>query len=102
MHGFPVATAAVNIDDPIPMPDGEILVHPAGEKDCGCVADNADSVWVGTSAARFRPAPDAGMEIVTGEAVNQMKVSAADGDLQAVRQTGEKRRMQFRLWGVLW
>ena len=31
VHGFPVATAAVNIDDPIPMPDGEILVHPAGE-----------------------------------------------------------------------
>ena len=79
-----------NIDDAIPMPDGEILVHPAGKKDCGCVADNADSVWVGTSAARFRPAPDAGVGVVTGKAVNQMKVPAADGDLQAVRQPGEK------------
>ena len=83
VRGVPVAAAAVNIDDPIPMPDREILVRSSGEKYCGCVADNTDGVRAGTDAIQLYSAPDAGVGIVTWETVNQVKVPAADCNFQA-------------------
>lgn len=49
-----VAAAAVDV---VPVPDGVILVHSAGEKGRGGVADDADGVRIGACAVRFHPGP---------------------------------------------
>ena len=75
---------AVDVDDPIPMPDGGIHVHLAGEKDRGRVADDADGVRIGACAVRFHPAPYAGVVIVTWETVDQMKFLIAHCEFQII------------------
>ena len=90
MRGLQVAAATVNVDDPISMPDRKIFVNFTRKKHRRRVADNTDSVRVGAGAVRFHPAPDAGVVITAGEAMDQVKVLTADSELQIVRQAGEK------------
>ena len=90
MWGIQVAAAAVDVDDPISVPDGTILVRSAGEKECGRMADDTDGIRVGTCAVRSHPAPDASVEIISGETVDEMEVSVVHREVQIVRQTGEK------------
>ena len=47
MGSVQVTAAAVDVDDPVPMPDRGILIHSAGEKYCRGVADDADGVRIG-------------------------------------------------------
>ena len=80
-----VPTAAVDVDDPIPMPDGTILVRSAGEKDRRRVADDVDGGRIGTCAVRFHPAPDAGIMIFARETVDKMKFLIAHCEFQRIR-----------------
>ena len=90
MWGIQVAAATVDVDDPVSVPDGRILFHPASEKDCGRMADDTGSVLVGAYAVWFHPTPDAGVVIISRKAVDKMKVLLAHREIQAVRQAGEK------------
>ena len=92
MWGIQVAAAAVDVDDPISVPDGTILVRPAGEKDRGCVADDTDGVRAGTYAVRFHPTPDASVTIMSGKAVDEMEFLVIYREVQTVRQSGEKTK----------
>lgn len=46
MWGIQIAAAAVDINDPVSVPDGTILVHPAGKKYCGGVTNDTDGIRV--------------------------------------------------------
>lgn len=88
--GIQVAAAAVDINDPISMPDGTILVHPAGKKYCGCVTNDTDGIRVWTYTVWFHSPPDAGVAIISGKAMDEMKIPVTYRDVQIVRQSGEK------------
>ena len=90
VRSIQVAAAAVNINNPFSMPDGTILVHPAGKKYCGCVTDDTDSIWVRTCAIWFHATPNAGIAIISGKTVDKMKVLVVHGEIQIVWQAGEK------------
>lgn len=75
MGSVQVTAAAVDVDDPVPMPDRGILIHSAGEKYCRGVADDADGVRIGACAIWFYPAPDAGVVVVPWETVDKMELS---------------------------
>ena len=74
MRGIQVAAAAVDVDDPISVPNRTILVRPAGKKYRGCVTDDTDSIRVRTCAIWFYSTPNAGITIISGKAVDKMKV----------------------------
>ena len=90
MGGVQVAAAAVDVEDPVPVPDGEVLIHPAGEEDRGGVAHDAEGVRAGTHAVRLRPAPDAGVTVRSGETVDQVEAPAVHCEGEVVRQAGQE------------
>lgn len=90
MRGIQVAAAAVDVDDPISVPDGIILVRPAGKKYRGCVTDDTDRIRVRTCTVWFHATPNAGITIISGKSVDKMKVLAVHCEIQAVWQAGEK------------
>lgn len=92
MRGIQVAAAAVDINDPISMPDGTILVRPSSEKDRGRMTNDTDGVLVGTYAVWLYPTPDASVTIMSRKAMHEMKFLVIYREVQTVRQSGEKTK----------
>lgn len=90
MWGLQIAAAAVDVKDPISVPNRTILVRPAGKKYRGCVTDDTDSIRVRTCAVLFHSPPDAGITIISRKTVDKMKVLILHSEVQAVWQSGEK------------
>ena len=90
VQGIQVAAAAVDVDDPISVPDGIILVPPAGKKYRGCVTDDTDRIRVWICAVWFHATPNAGITIISGKTVDKMKVLVVHCEIQIVWQAGEK------------
>ena len=94
-----MTAAAVDIDDPIPVPDAEILVVLPGQKVRGRVADNANGVRVRAPALCGHTAPDTGLAVSAWAAVDEVELLCASRDVQLVRQAGEKPQDHVPLMG---
>lgn len=81
------------------MPDGIILIRFVSEKYCGRVANDADGVRVGACAVRLHPAPNAGVGILTGAAVDQMELLTVYGEFQMICQARKKTKDAISLLG---
>ena len=56
------------------------------------MADGTDGVLVRTYAVWFHPTPDAGAAIMSGKAMDKMKVLSPHCEVQIVRQAREKTK----------
>lgn len=84
VRGIQIAAAAIDVKDPVSVPDGIILVPPAGKKYRGCVTDDTDSIRVWTCTVWFHATPNAGITIISGKTVDKMKVLVVHCEIQAV------------------
>ncbi len=94
-----MSAAAVNVDDPIPVPDAEVLIVPPGQKVRGRVADNVNGVRVRAPVLCGHTAPDTGLAVSTGTAVDKVGLLSTGYNVQMVRQTGEKPQDHIPLMG---
>ena len=90
MDRLHATAAAVDVEDAVSMPDGEVLVMPVREEHCGRVANDADGVRVRASAVRLHPAPDAGVAVHSRAPMHQVEFLLAHCQVQVVRQAGKE------------
>ena len=86
-----VAAAAVDVDDPVPMPDGQSLVHPPGKEAGGGVAHDGGAVGEWGDAVGHRPVPDPPVRVLRRHAVDQVEGLGDYLELEIIGQ-GEKQR----------
>ena len=94
-----MTAAAVDVDDPISAPDTEILIVPPGQQVRGRVAHDANDVRVRTPALCGHTAPDTGLAVSAGTAVDKVELLSTDYNVQMVRQAGEKTQDHIPLMG---
>ena len=90
MRIAPAAAPAVQIQNTLPVPDAEILVHPAGEERGGRVAHKTQRPRTGRPAVCAHPAPEAALTVRSGVAVNQVEFPAAHLQIQVIGQDGQE------------
>ena len=78
-----MTAAAVDVDNPISAPDTEILIVPPGQQVRGRVAHDANDVRVRTPALCGHTAPDTGLAVSAGTAVDKVELLSTDYTVSA-------------------